>query len=115
MCTFSPAVLCLCAALVFNVLHPIASFQLAPFSCQMTRSLSVAFWVAHPAPFNSGDSDASPFGGCSKDKHFSTSKLSGSADGKGNDGGHGLSCPKCGDPCTHVETFVCMFILYHVM
>lgn len=24
----------------------------------------------------------------------------------GNGGGH-LRCPKCGSPCTHVETFVC--------
>ena len=30
--------------------------------------------------------------------------------GKGKDGGNNhLSCPKCGDPCTHVETFVCTY------
>jgi len=28
---------------------------------------------------------------------------SGSGGGKKNT----LTCPKCGDPCTHVETFVC--------
>lgn len=30
----------------------------------------------------------------------------------GGSRGHrdGLSCPKCGDPCTHVETFVSKFI-----
>jgi ATP-dependent Clp protease ATP-binding subunit ClpX len=27
--------------------------------------------------------------------------------GTGRDGGNHLTCPKCGDPCTHVETFVC--------
>lgn len=31
--------------------------------------------------------------------------------GKGKGGGQGsnLLCPKCGDPCTHVETFVCTY------
>ena len=27
--------------------------------------------------------------------------------GGGKDNGTQLRCPKCGDPCTHVETFVC--------
>lgn len=25
----------------------------------------------------------------------------------GSSGRDGLTCPKCGDPCVHVETFVC--------
>jgi ATP-dependent Clp protease ATP-binding subunit ClpX len=29
--------------------------------------------------------------------------------GTGKDGGNHLTCPKCGDPCTHVETFVCEY------
>ncbi|XP_068081594.1 ATP-dependent Clp protease ATP-binding subunit clpX-like, mitochondrial isoform X2 [Anabrus simplex] len=33
-------------------------------------------------------------------------KKGSSAKGTGKDGGDHLSCPKCGDPCTHVETFV---------
>ena len=32
---------------------------------------------------------------------------SGSKSGKGGDDKNQLCCPKCGDPCTHVETFVC--------
>lgn len=32
-------------------------------------------------------------------------RLSGS--GGSGKGGSQLRCPKCGDPCTHVETFVC--------
>ena len=27
----------------------------------------------------------------------------------GNGGGGHLRCPKCGSPCTHVETFVCKY------
>lgn len=33
------------------------------------------------------------------------STTSGGSGGRGGKSGH-LSCPKCGDPCTHVETFV---------
>lgn len=35
----------------------------------------------------------------------------GKGTGKGRGGGNNshLSCPKCGDPCTHVETFVCKY------
>lgn len=33
-----------------------------------------------------------------------------SGKGTGKDGGNHLTCPKCGDPCTHVETFVCKYI-----
>lgn len=35
-----------------------------------------------------------------------TTGTTGHGTGKGKDGGH-LTCPKCGDPCTQVETFVC--------
>lgn len=38
----------------------------------------------------------------------STSTTSSSTSGK-DGGGNQLCCPKCGDPCTHVETFVCMY------
>lgn len=42
----------------------------------------------------------------------------GKGGGKGKDGGNNthLSCPKCGDPCTRVETFVCKYftpVSYH--
>ena len=36
---------------------------------------------------------------------------SGSKNGKGGDDKNQLCCPKCGDPCTHVETFVCKKVL----
>ena len=37
---------------------------------------------------------------------------SGGDKGKGGKkGGNQLCCPKCGDPCTHVETFVCKWIM----
>lgn len=34
---------------------------------------------------------------------------SGGTTGGGGDKKNNLICPKCGDPCTHVETFVCKF------
>ena len=47
------------------------------------------------------------------------------SDGSGGDNGNGdkdaqknkneknqLCCPKCGDPCIHVETFVCKFLAH---
>lgn len=43
------------------------------------------------------------------DKTFGgTTNTTGGANG-GKDGQ--LCCPKCGNPCTHVETFVCMYYL----
>ncbi|XP_026679017.1 ATP-dependent Clp protease ATP-binding subunit clpX-like, mitochondrial [Diaphorina citri] len=35
-------------------------------------------------------------------------------DGGKKDGGSHLCCPRCGDPCTHVETFVCKLILLSI-
>lgn len=48
------------------------------------------------------------------DKNSSNTPTNGGSSNNGNDKGNGkdpnkkntLSCPKCGDPCTHVETFV---------
>lgn len=47
------------------------------------------------------------------------SSASAGGSGKGEDRGKGgkkgsnqLRCPKCGDPCTHVETFVCKLFCY---
>lgn len=38
-----------------------------------------------------------------------TSVPPGTTTGGGGDKKNNLICPKCGDPCTHVETFVCKF------
>lgn len=38
----------------------------------------------------------------------SATTTSSSSSGK-DGGGNQLCCPKCGDPCTHVETFVCKY------
>lgn len=49
-----------------------------------------------------------------------TKRSSGSGSGSGsgvkggNSGKDGLSCPKCGDPCVHVETFVCKSFLLSI-
>ena len=37
-----------------------------------------------------------------------TDEKKGKQGGSGGNGGH-LRCPKCGSPCTHVETFVCKY------
>ncbi|GBP18741.1 ATP-dependent Clp protease ATP-binding subunit clpX-like, mitochondrial [Eumeta japonica] len=43
----------------------------------------------------------------SKDALGNTNSTSGSKKGSNSGSGSGvLTCPKCGDPCTHVETFV---------
>lgn len=36
-----------------------------------------------------------------------------SGGGGSGKGGSQLRCPKCGDPCTHVETFVCKYCFFH--
>ena len=42
----------------------------------------------------------------------SSSATTTSSSSSGKDGGSNqLCCPKCGDPCTHVETFVCMYLM----
>ncbi|XP_075230177.1 caseinolytic protease chaperone subunit isoform X3 [Lycorma delicatula] len=46
-----------------------------------------------------------PSSGSSSNTTSSGKKSAGSGDGKGKDG-NSLICPKCGEPCTHVETFV---------
>lgn len=40
-----------------------------------------------------------------------SSAAAGGTTGGGGDKKNNLICPKCGDPCTHVETFVCKFII----
>lgn len=37
-----------------------------------------------------------------------------SGGGGSGKGGSQLRCPKCGDPCTHVETFVCKYCSFHL-
>ena len=37
---------------------------------------------------------------------------SGSDKGGGDKKGQQWMCPKCGDPCTHVDTFVCKNVFY---
>lgn len=59
---------------------------------------------------NSGSSSGSgDVGDTKKSAGSAVGGAGGSAGGKGS-GGNGdkkWRCPKCGDPCTHVDTFVC--------
>ena len=59
----------------------------------VTRSLTVG------STLGKAPSEPTPPG---KDNSGGVSSV-GSGGGKKNT----LTCPKCGDPCTHVETFVC--------
>ena len=51
-----------------------------------------------------GGGDSSQLRGGGGDKSFGGTTTSGG--GNGSKDGQ-LCCPKCGNPCTHVETFVC--------
>lgn len=59
----------------------------------------------------SGESGDSSTGGPNKDSHTSvhpsSKKSTSGGSKKDGSGGTHLICPKCGDPTTHVETFVC--------
>lgn len=69
-----------------------------------SASLKVVKGSAAPSgPDNGGNNPPTGNAGNGGKKPSNTSAGS---SGKGKDGGSQLSCPKCGDPCTHVETFV---------
>lgn len=75
---------------IFHVVSPISVF--ARFSKQdchfmNTNAATLLFCASMQKSINEGK------------------RLSGS--GGSGKGGSQLHCPKCGDPCTHVETFVC--------
>lgn len=59
--------------------------------------------IVTSGPLGKAPSDANPPG---KDVGANSATTQG---GGGTGGGkkNTLTCPKCGDPCTHVETFVC--------
>lgn len=68
---------------------------------QQNIHTSVSLWDDKkdtPGPENVGDADGKP----------KESKQGEKGKGGRNGGGH-LRCPKCGSPCTHVETFVCKY------
>ena len=75
-------------------------YQLSPRALTMTRLMSSS---------TTGGDDTTTTGDDKKSKTPVTSGgKSGGDKGKGGKkGGNQLCCPKCGDPCTHVETFVC--------
>lgn len=56
-----------------------------------------------PGSSTSGPGDGKTF---DPKKNLGSGSGSGGIRGSGS-GRDGLSCPKCGDPCVHVETFVC--------
>ena len=84
------------------------------FHCHMTLPSTVSMCGAAILPlrlrFYSSQSSKEPPGSSGGDKKVPSSSKSGAGSGdKGGDkkGGSQWWCPKCGDPCTHVDTFVC--------
>lgn len=67
--------------------------------------------------FSSSSSDSgsdSPSGGGGDKKTSGANRSGAGGSGTGSKNAKGgdknqLCCPKCGDPCTHVETFVCKY------
>lgn len=67
-------------------------------------------------PSGSGEDDSGNKGNDKTPGESFSSSSNGSGKGTNKDKGGGnnshLSCPKCGDPCTRVETFVCEFLFF---
>lgn len=97
--------------------YPIYVFSGAQnFLRSFSSKVSVLRAPANRDPPSGGGEDDSGSKGSDKTPGESFgSSGSGSGKGTNKDKGGGnnshLSCPKCGDPCTRVETFVCKYLL----
>ncbi|XP_038071494.1 ATP-dependent Clp protease ATP-binding subunit clpX-like, mitochondrial [Patiria miniata] len=92
--------------------RPLASVtQLPQPSTPANISLILSRGLAFSHSLNASTTDGSSKGdGVSGRKSRGSSASGSNSGGSSSDGGNGssnqLCCPKCGDPCTHVETFV---------
>lgn len=95
---------CLAGARVGNKTSS-GSLTSSVIKCQHQQGFhsSPSVWRIIIGPPNSGDGSGASVGDGGKN----TSRSSGTTTGGGKDGQ--LSCPKCGSPCNHVDTFVCKF------
>ncbi|XP_033634401.1 ATP-dependent Clp protease ATP-binding subunit clpX-like, mitochondrial [Asterias rubens] len=98
--------------------QPLASVAVRPqtespssISLILSRTLSTTYSLCNTSADGPSKGDGvSSGGGGRKSRGSVGGSGSGSSAGSSSDGGNGksgqLCCPKCGDPCTHVETFV---------
>ncbi|XP_064422028.1 caseinolytic mitochondrial matrix peptidase chaperone subunit Xa isoform X1 [Latimeria chalumnae] len=89
------------------VFHQIALGRLGVLEVQILRKLPFRSFSETPVYFASKDGAGKDGSGDGTKKSVGDGggkKSSGS--GNSGKGGNQLRCPKCGDPCTHVETFV---------
>lgn len=87
-----------------------------PTYCRDSRHPSISAFVLCRLSSSTTTSGSSGSGGDEVTEDKKPKSTSTTSNGKGGDKGKGgkkgssqLCCPKCGDPCTHVETFVCKF------
>lgn len=76
--------------------------------CRAISATSVSSRIVTGPPGDGGDAQGLRGGDGGRRVPTGSSRSGGSVSGSGSgkDGGTQLRCPKCGDPCTHVETFV---------
>lgn len=77
--------------------------------------ITVAPLYHHVSSRSLGSSSGGSSGvGSGRDQKGGGPASSGSGGGGGDKkgGSNQLCCPKCGDPCTHVETFVCKYTVF---
>ncbi|XP_012500277.1 PREDICTED: ATP-dependent Clp protease ATP-binding subunit clpX-like, mitochondrial [Propithecus coquereli] len=80
--------------------------RLGTFETQILRRAPLRTFTETPAYFASKDGISKDGSGDGNKKSVSEGSSKKSGSGNSGKGGNQLRCPKCGDLCTHVETFV---------
>ncbi|XP_038623461.1 ATP-dependent Clp protease ATP-binding subunit clpX-like, mitochondrial isoform X2 [Tachyglossus aculeatus] len=80
--------------------------RLGLFEAQIVRRTPLRTFSETPAYFASKDGPSKDGSGSGNKKSVSEGGAKKSGSGNSGKGGNQLRCPKCGDLCTHVETFV---------
>uniref|UniRef100_A0A8D0R595 Caseinolytic mitochondrial matrix peptidase chaperone subunit X n=1 Tax=Sus scrofa TaxID=9823 RepID=A0A8D0R595_PIG len=80
--------------------------RLGTFETQLLRRVPFRTFTETPAYFASKDGISKDGSGDGNKKSASEGSSKKSGSGNSGKGGNQLRCPKCGDLCTHVETFV---------
>ncbi|KAM5242002.1 LOW QUALITY PROTEIN: ATP-dependent clpX-like chaperone, mitochondrial [Hipposideros larvatus] len=80
--------------------------RLGTFQTQILRTAPFRTFAETPAYFASKDGISKDSSGDGNKKSASEGSSKKSGSGNSGKGGNQLRCPKCGDLCTHVETFV---------